>query len=124
MPEPIDLANLRRLHEAATQGEWEAPEAVGRLTRVVLAPDGQAVAAGYEAFPGTAQANATLIAAAHNALPTLLEIAEAADAYLTAQTDIQFSWRNADPDEQQRMRVAARNTAERLKVALEGVKRG
>lgn len=77
-----DLAELRRLWEAATPGEWALAweggktgvlaSMIGKLVAFIGNPD---PSDGYEP---TRKANGEFIAAAHNALPALLDELEAA----------------------------------------------
>lgn len=62
----VDLAELRRLHEAATKGDWVADYESKVGTRCILKGDA------IQTFPMPA-ADAVFIAAAHNALPALLD---------------------------------------------------
>lgn len=78
----LDLGELRRLHEAATPGPWETSR-IGDEPYMRLETKDQGLQ--ISAFLGaiTAQeGNMALIAAMRNALPALLSIAEAAEAWL------------------------------------------
>lgn len=83
---PIDLAELRRLHEAATKGEWKhfRDEFIkGRIDRVIAVP-GQVILRDEDihryAWKDNPRVDAdwNFIVAAHNALPALLDELEAA----------------------------------------------
>lgn len=67
-----DLAELRRLAEAATQGPWAARYGVSWEARVCATTGSLADV--------NSTANAELIVAAVNALPTLLDVAAERDA--------------------------------------------
>ena len=73
--ERIDLAELRRLHEAATPGPWE---------QSIAGIEGDNYVAGTGPWhrvtfnESASMYDATLIAAARNALPALLAVVEAA----------------------------------------------
>lgn len=83
---PAEMAELRRLHEAGTPGEWRANKAVtwcGGTRRVVehyVHRDGDDVSIAAEiADPVTGEMsedNARLVAAARNAIPRLLDLVE------------------------------------------------
>lgn len=88
------LRELRALHEAATPEEWTADAVHGTVhpegsnCRLLLGPmpDGPSSMSDYVRLRETARANAALIAAARNALPLLLDIAEAAIEWHVRQT--------------------------------------
>lgn len=82
----VDTAELRRLHEASTKGKWRhfRDEFVrGRIDRVIAAP-GQVVLRDEDIHRHAwkddplVDADWDFIAAAHNALPALLDELEAA----------------------------------------------
>lgn len=75
----VDLAELRRLHEAATKGEWRCfrysvASASLMVGDIVCQPPDDDCEQSLEKWPH----NAAFIAAAHNALPALLDELEAA----------------------------------------------
>ena len=85
----LDLAELRRLHEAATPGPWRTSRE--DMDSFVGSSDGGLESVAYiyrdpaDRIPviGTSYRNdSRLIAAMRNALPALLSIAEAAEAWL------------------------------------------
>ena len=83
----LDLGELRRLHEAATPGPWETSR-IGDEPYMRLETKDQGLQ--ISAFLGaiTAQeGNMALIAAMRNALPALLSIAEAAEAFMSEEHD-------------------------------------
>lgn len=74
MNTPTDIAELRRLHEAATKGEWVAPDSGDDClyaSAEMMGP--RRPIAHFVRLP-----NRKFIAAAHNALPALLDELEAA----------------------------------------------
>lgn len=75
-----DTAELRRLHEAATKGEWIV-EPVDAIGRAVLRRGARRM------FPIPAN-DAAFIAAAHNALPALLDELEAASLEMRRQGSV------------------------------------
>lgn len=74
---PVDLKELRRLHEAATPGPW-----FKYMRTVTVEENGWdvEVAECSNNARGTVEADAALIAAARNALPELLDRLEAAES--------------------------------------------
>jgi hypothetical protein len=84
MTNPIQ--RLREAHEAATPDHWWLFDEPSE-TRGVYGPDGDELATvqGNLALGGDALDNAHAIVLAHNALPALLDIAEAAQRYIDWQ---------------------------------------
>ena len=80
----LDLAELRRLHEEATPGPWESS---------IAGIEGDNYVAGTGPWHRVtfnecaSQYDAALIAAMRNALPALLSIAEAAEAFMSEEHD-------------------------------------
>lgn len=70
--------NLRRLHEAATKGEWKAT--LPRSGRWQISNGRVQVAAMWSTTSNPGKDVAEFIAAAHNALPALLDALEAAES--------------------------------------------
>lgn len=80
MPSNIDIAELKRLHAAATPGEWEAARYSNYAGWSIYAPSGAGCIA--ERWYATGQQdeiprNDLWIAAAHNAFPALIARLEA-----------------------------------------------
>lgn len=78
----IDTAELRRLWEAATKGKWEVTRFMNIVTTPAPDDGGDIVTESPNRYVLTSfekwQSNAEYIAAAHNALPALLDELEAA----------------------------------------------
>jgi hypothetical protein len=85
MTDPIQ--RLREAHEAATPGRWVMAGAADARSADVFGPDGDAFIEvrwnpGRDNDP---ESDAEAIVLAHNALPALLDIAEAAQQYIDWQ---------------------------------------
>jgi hypothetical protein len=87
------ITKLRALHEAATPGPWRQDDG-GADDWIVAGPCGEFIAdigwlgAVNSDAPARPDEDSALIAAARNALPALLDIAEAARAYLEAMEGV------------------------------------
>ena len=85
---PAELAELRRLHEAATPGEWTAN---GRFVEELEAdcwqPVCQCIRLDCDDVDPIRQRNGEVIAAARNALPRLLDEIERLRALLSQRGD-------------------------------------
>ena len=108
----VDVAALRKLHEAATPGEWEA-EHNGYDVYETRSAHGDVVA---EA--GLTPADARYIAAVRNALPALLDAAEALDRVraLCDETEVIAETASEWMEDQPKFGISV----ERLRAAIEG----
>ena len=119
----ISLRRLRRLIQAGTQLPWreETDPGTGRRSpdwRVVAAIRGPIVARVGRALDAQVRADAALIAGAANALPTLLELAEAALAETAAEQALMAATSEIEREEALARLAAARQTRGRASSLL------